>query len=158
MEIIQIISASLILAASVIPLYFVLMIRTKKQKILSSFLFIALLTYGIHTILESVEVIDYSLFTKICLFASVFGLIVSYSFFQIRHSNVIIGGLFGLAMMISFGIWMIGELFEAVVEEDEFTESFEYISHGVMTGFGIFLIIRSFWIRNIIHIESKNIE
>jgi hypothetical protein len=158
MEIIQIISASLILAASVIPLYFVLMIRTKKQKILSSFLIIALLTYGIHTILESVEVIDYSLFTKICLFASVFGLIVSYSFFQIRHSNVIIGGLFGLAMMISFGIWMIGELFEAVVEEDEFTESFEYISHGVMTGFGIFLIIRFFWIRNIIHIESKNIE
>jgi hypothetical protein len=144
MEIIQIISASLILAASVIPLYFVLMIRTKKQKILSSFLIIALLTYGIHTILESVEVIDYSLFTKICLFASVFGLIVSYSFFQIRHSNVIIGGLFGLAMMISFGIWMIGELFEAVVEEDEFTESFEYISHGVMTGFGIFLIIRFF--------------
>jgi hypothetical protein len=144
MEIIQIISASLILAASVIPLYFVLMIRTKKQKILSSFLIIALLTYGIHTILESVEVIDYSLFTKICLFASVFGLIVSYSFFQIRHSNVIIGGLFGLAMMISFGIWMIGELFEAVVEEDEFTGSFEYISHGVMTGFGIFLIIRFF--------------
>jgi hypothetical protein len=158
MEIIQIISASLILAASVIPLYFVLMIRTKKQKILSSFLIIALLTYGIHTILESVEVIDYSLFTKICLFASVFGLIVSYSFFQIRHSNVIIGGLFGLAMMISFGIWMIGELFEAVVEEEEFTESVEYISHGVMTGFGIFLIIRFFWIRNIIHIESKNIE
>ena len=46
-------------------------------------------------------------------------LIVSYSFFQIRHSNVIIGGLFGLAMMISFGIWMISELFEAIAEEEE---------------------------------------
>jgi hypothetical protein len=158
MEMFPIISASIILAASLIPLYFVLRIRTKQQKILSSFLFIALLTYGIHTVLESVEIIHYSLFTKICLIASVFGLIVSYSFFQIRHSNVIIGGLFGLAMMISFGIWMIGELFEAVVEEEEFTESVEYISHGVMTGFGIFLIIRFLWIRNTIHIESKNIE
>ena len=62
-----------------------------------------MLTYGIHTVLESVEIIDYSLFTKICLIASVFGLIVSYSFFQIRHSNVIIGGIFGVAMMTSFG-------------------------------------------------------
>lgn len=85
-------------------------------------------------------------------------LIVSYFFFQIRHSNAIIGGLFGLAMMISFGIWMISELFEAIAEEEEFTESVKYISHGVMTGFGIFLIIRFFCIRNTTHIESKNIE
>ena|SRR5215212_62615 len=158
MEIIPIISASIIFVASLIPLYFLLRVRTKQQKILSLFLFIAMLTYGSHTILESVEVIDYSLLTKICLIASAFGLIVSYSFFQIRHSNVIIGGLFGLMMMISFGIWMIGELLEAIVEEEEFTESVEYISQGVMTGFGIFLITRFFWIRNIIHIESKNIE
>jgi hypothetical protein len=158
MEIIPIISASIIFVASLIPLYFVLRIRTKQQKILSSFLFIALLTYGIHTVLESVEIINYSLFTKICLIASAFGLIISYSFFQIRHNNAIIGGIFGLAMMISFGIWMIGELFETVVEEEEFTESFEYISNGVMIGFGIFLIIRFFWIRNNIYIESKNIE
>mgnify|MGYP003575449085 FL=1 len=67
-------------------------------------------------------------------------LIVSYSFFQIRHSNVIIGGLFGLAMMISFGIWMISELFEAIAEEEEFTESVKYISHGVMTGFGMIFL------------------
>jgi Na+/phosphate symporter len=158
MEIIPIISASIIFVASLIPLYFVLRIRTKQQKILSSFLFIALLTYGIHTVLESVEIINYSLFTKICLIASAFGLIISYSFFQIRHNNAIIGGIFGLAIMISFGIWMIGELFETVVEEEEFTESFEYISNGVMIGFGIFLIIRFFWIRNNIYIESKNIE
>jgi hypothetical protein len=117
-----------------------------------------LLTYGIHTVLESVEIIDYSLFTKICLIVSAFGLIISYSFFQIRDSNTIIGGIFGLAMMISFGIWMTGELFEAIVEGYEFTEDVEYISHGVMTGFGIFLIMRFFWIRNTIHIESNNIE
>lgn len=53
---------------------------------------------------------------------------------------------------------MISELFEAIAEEEEFTESVKYISHGVMTGFGIFLIIRFFWIRNTTHIESKNIE
>jgi Na+/phosphate symporter len=155
MEIIPIISASIIFVASLIPLYFVLRIRTKQQKILSSFLFIALLTYGIHTVLESVEIINYSLFTKICLIASAFGLIISYSFFQIRHNNAIIGGIFGLAMMISFGIWMIGELFETVVEEEEFTESVEYISHGVMTGFGVFLIARFFWIRKIIRLEAE---
>ena len=84
------------------------------------------------------EIIDYSVFTKICLIASVFGLIISYSFFQIRHNNIIIGGIFGLAMMISFGIWMIGELLESVAEGEESTESVEYISHGVMTGFGNF--------------------
>jgi len=156
--IIQIISASIIFVASLIPLYFVLRIRTKQQKILSSLLFIALLTYGIHTLLESLGFIDYGLFTKICLIASAFGLIISYSFFQVRHSNVIIGGIFGLAMMISFGIWMIGELFEAISEEHEFTESVEYISHGVMTGFGVFLIMRFIWIRNTIHIEPKNLE
>lgn len=155
MEIIQVISASIILVASLIPLYFILRIRIKQQKILSSFLFIALLIYGIHTMLESLKIIDYNLFTKICLIASVFGLVISYSFFHIRHSNVIIGGIFGLAMMISFGIWMIGELFESIAGGEEFTESIEYISHGVMTGFGIFLIIRFLWIRNTIHIESK---
>jgi len=104
------------------------------------------------------EIIDYSVFTKICLIASVFGLIISYSFFQIRHNNIIIGGIFGLAMMISFGIWMIGELLESVAEGEESTESVEYISHGVMTGFGIFLVIRFLWIRNTIQIESKKIE
>ena len=95
---------SVILFASVIPLYFVIRVRTKQQKILSSFLFIALLTYGVHTLLESAEIIDYSIFIKICLIASAFGLIISYSFFQIRHNNVIIGGIFGLVMMISFGM------------------------------------------------------
>lgn len=61
-------------------------------------------------------------------------------------------------MMISFRLWMIDELFEAVVEEEEFTESVEYISHGVMTGFSIFLIIQFLWVRNTIHIESRNME
>jgi hypothetical protein len=37
MEIIPVISGSVILAASLIPLYFILMIRTKKQKILHHF-------------------------------------------------------------------------------------------------------------------------
>lgn len=83
MEIIQDISVSVILFASVIPLYFVIRVRTKQQKILSSFLFIALLTYGVHTLLESAEIIDYSIFIKICLIVSAFGLIISYSFFQI---------------------------------------------------------------------------
>ena len=140
MEIIPIISVSIILAASLIPLYFVLRIRTKQQKILSAFLFTALLVYAIHTLLESLEIINYSLFTKICLIVSAFGLIISYSFFQIRHSNTIIGGIFGLVMMISFGIWMIGEVFESITGLEEFTESVEFVSHGVMTGFGIFLI------------------
>lgn len=49
-------------------------------------------------------------------------------------------------MMISFGIWMISELFEAIAEEN------------CRGGFGIFLIIRFFWIRNTTDIESKNIE
>ena len=88
-------------------------------------------------------------------YTSVFSLIISYSFFQIRHSNVIVGGIFGLVMMISFGIWMTSELYEAIAGGEEFTESVEYISHGVMTGFGVFLIARFFWIRKIIRLEAE---
>jgi hypothetical protein len=58
-------------------------------------------------------------------------------------------------MMTSFGIWMTGELFEAIVGGYEFTENIEYISHGVKTGFGVFLIARFFWIRKIVHLEAE---
>lgn len=50
---------------------------------------------------------------------------------------------------------MTGELFEAIVGGYEFTENIEYISHGVMIGFGVFLIARFFWIRKIIRLEAE---
>jgi hypothetical protein len=31
---------------------------------------------------------------------------VAYSILQIKSSHVLIGGIFGIAMMASFGVWM----------------------------------------------------
>lgn len=42
---------------------------------------------------------------------------ISYSIFQLKRSHALIGGIFGVAMIASFAVWMAGELFEAIVTE-----------------------------------------
>ncbi|MFZ0556962.1 MAG: hypothetical protein WAM26_16900, partial [Nitrososphaeraceae archaeon] len=103
MESIQLIFPCIVFAASFIPLYFAVKIKNESQRILSSLLFIALLAYGIHSLLESFEVINYDIFAKLCFIISAFGLIVAYIFLQLRSSHLLIGGIFGIAMMASFG-------------------------------------------------------
>jgi hypothetical protein len=65
--------------------------------------------------------------------------------------------MFGIAMMASFGVWMVGELFEATLftGEGEQLEIIDRISSSVMAGFGIFIIIRFLWLRKIVFVESK---
>jgi hypothetical protein len=58
-------------------------------------------------LLESFAVINYDMFTKLCFIVSAIGLMIAYFFLQLRSSHVLIGGIFGIAMMISFGVWMV---------------------------------------------------
>jgi hypothetical protein len=108
MELMQFIFTSIVFAASFIPLYFAVYIKSEGQRIISSLLFTALL--GIHSLLESFEVINYDIFVKLCFIISAFGLMVAYTILQIKSSHVLIGGMFGIAMVASFGVWMAGEL------------------------------------------------
>ncbi|HVD20366.1 MAG TPA: hypothetical protein VNB95_00310 [Nitrososphaera sp.] len=173
MELIQVISAGVAFAASSIPLYFAIKVKHESQRILSSLLFVALLAYGFHSMLESFEIINYDFFAKVCFIISAFGLMVSYSIFQLKRSHALIGGIFGIAMMASFAVWMAGELFEAIVttttttkeqvEEGEEGEEqrhrpdeiIDSVSSLVMSGFGVFLIFRFFWLRKAATLEAK---
>jgi hypothetical protein len=169
----QIISVLIILAASSIPIHFALKIKTERQRILSSFLFAALIAYSIHTLLESFELVNYQLFTRLCFIVAAFGLMAAYSLYQFRTNHALIGGFFGIAMIMAFGMWMAGELVEAVTitttitdadtdthtEADEeqhgINKTIDTISSMVMAGFGIFLIARFFWLQSVMPIEPK---
>jgi hypothetical protein len=82
----------------------------------------------------------------------------AYSFLQFRANHVLIGGLFGIAIIASFGTWMVGELIESFVVTEENVENVEYINSSVMAGFSIFLIARFFWLRNVMPIEPKYVR
>ena len=159
----QIMSVLIVLTASSIPIHFTLKIKTERQRILSSLLFAALIAYSIHSLLESFELVNYQLFTKLCFIVSAFGLMAAYSFYQFRTNHALIGGIFGIAMMAAFGMWMVGELIEAIAitpnEEREYgVKSIDNISSIVMAGFGIFLIARSFWLKSVMPIEPKYVR
>lgn len=157
MELIQFIVPVVVFTASIIPLYFVVKIRNESQRFLSALLFIALLAYGIHSLLESFEVLNYDIFIKLCFIVSASGLLVAYTFLQLKSSHGLIGGIFGIAMMASFGVWMAGELLESTIfaAEGKQHEIVDLISSIVMGGFGIFIIVRFMWLRRIMFIESK---
>jgi hypothetical protein len=157
MEFIQPVFLILVFAASAIPLYFLINIKTKSQRILSILLFISLIAYGIHSLLESFEMINYNILAKLCFIISAIGVIVAYFFLQLRSSHILIGGIFGVAMMTSFGVWMSGEFLEATlfVVGGEQHETIDLISSGVMGGFSIFIIVRFLWLRRMMIIESK---
>ena len=159
----QIISVIIVLAASSIPIRFALKIKTERQRILSSFLFAALIAYSIHSLLESFELVNYQVFTKLCFIVSAFGLIAAYSFYQVRTNHALIGGIFGIAMIAAFGMWIVGELVEAITitntEDGEYgMKTIDSISSIVMAGFGIFLIARFFWLRSVMPIEPKYVR
>jgi hypothetical protein len=152
----QLIFTSIVFAASIVPLYFAVNLRSESQRIVSLFLFIALLAYGIHSLLESFGVINYDIFVKLCFIISACGLIIAYSILQLKSSHVLIGGMFGIAMIISFGVWMVGELLEATFfATEEQHEIMDQISSGVMAGFSIFIIVRFLWLRRIVYVESR---
>jgi hypothetical protein len=160
---IQIMSVFIVLVASSIPTYFALKIKTERQRILSSLLLAALISYCIHSLLESFELVNYQVFTRLCFIVAAFGLMTAYSLYQFRTNHALIGGIFGIAMIAAFGMWMVGELIEAIAitptEDGEYgVKSIDSISSIVMVGFGIFLIARFFWLRTVMPIEPKHVR
>ena len=162
-SLIQIFSVLIVLAASSIPIHFAIKIKSERQRILSSFLFAALIAYSIHTLLESFELVNYQVFTRLCFIVAAFGLMTAYSLYQFRTNHALIGGLFGIAMIVAFGMWMGGELVEAItINAARATEDVENgitamdsITSIVMAAFGIFLIARFIWLKSLMPIEPK---
>ena len=157
-NLLQIISACIVLVAALIPIHFMLGVKTRRQRILSSILLIVLSAYSAHSLIEALDLVgdNYQVFTKLCFIISAFGLMVSYSFFQLKTNHTLIGGIYGVAMMVAFSTWMIAEFVEvAIISNQESHEMVENVSSLMMAGFGIFLISRFFWLRNIIPIEAK---
>ncbi|HEY1248872.1 MAG TPA: hypothetical protein VGE97_07795 [Nitrososphaera sp.] len=162
-SLIQIISVLLVLTASSIPIHFAIKIKNERQRILSSLLFAALIAYSIHTLLESFELVNYQMFTRLCFIVAAFGLMTAYSLYQFRTNHALIGGLFGIAMIVAFGIWMGGELVEAITlnaipateDMENGIMAIDSITSTVMAGFGIFLIARFLWLKSSMPIEPK---
>jgi hypothetical protein len=157
LSLMQLIFTSVVFAASIVPLYFAVNIRSESQRIISLLLFIALLSFEIHSVLESFEIFNYDIFVKLCFLISACILITAYSILQLKSSHVLIGGMFGIAMITSFGVWMAGELLESTLfaAAAELHEDMDQICSGVMAGFGIFIIVRFLWLRRIVYVESR---
>src|SRR5205085_11701757 len=124
-------------------------------------LLIVLAAYSVHSLIEAFQLLgsNYQLFAKSYFIVSAFGLMLSYSFYQMKVKHAVIGGIYGIAMVASFGTWMIGEVFESIVYMNANSiEIIENISSVVMASFGIFLIGRYLWLRSAVTIPSKYLE
>ncbi len=157
-NLVQITSACIVLVSTLIPLNFMIGVKARRQRVLSSILLIVLAAYSTHSLLEVFALLgaDYQVFTKLCFVISAFGLIASYSFYQMKGNHTLIGGIYGISMIAAFGTWITVELFEAAsVISGESIEMAENISSIVMAVFALFLIGRYFWLRSILPIEPN---
>lgn len=154
-NLIQIASACIVLVSTLVPLYFMLCIKAERQRLLSVILFIVLQAYVVHSLIEAFGLLDsaFQVFIKVCFVVAAFGLMVSYSFFQIRAKHSLVGGIFGAAMLLAFAAWMTVELAEATTMFDN--ESIESIGSVVMAGFAVFIIARYFWLRSTVLLEAR---
>src|SRR5437867_9424765 len=96
-NLIQITSACVVLAASLVPLYFILGVRADRQRLLSVILFVVLQAYVVHSLIESFQLLGtgYQVFAKLCFVVSTLGLVASYSFFQVKAKHTLVSGIFG---------------------------------------------------------------
>lgn len=145
MEIIQIISAIVVFIASSIPIYFASQVFRNKAVFFSSvLLFLALVTYGIGIVTELYTEHLGEFIIKFCLAAAVIGTMTSYIVLQRRRSRMLIGGMFGLVMLVSFGTLFIGETLEVFFPQ---VMVLKYLNSSTMIGFGIFIVFRYLWLR-----------
>jgi hypothetical protein len=152
-NLIQITSACIVLASSLVPLNFMLGVKSGRQRFLSVVLFLVLQAFVVHSLLEAFEfvAVGYQVFTKLCFVIAAFGLVAAYIICQVKARHTLIGGLFGIAMLTAFGVWMIVETIETSgLLTGERMELVESLGSIFMGGFGIFLVTRFFWIRHAI--------
>jgi len=153
METLQIASTTIILLASVIPFYIGIKVRANKQILLSSILLVSiLLTYGIHSIVESLLLNNFALIFEICFAASVIGTILSYTIFQKRSLHSLVSGIFGIAILSVFVTWMAGEMVENFIPI--YSSAAKDLTSLVMIGFGTLIFARFFWLKRIFGVQT----
>jgi hypothetical protein len=75
--------------------------------------------------------------------------------YQIQSKHPVIAGAFGVAMVVSFTIWMVAELMESATVSEMQTQILELVGSSAMAGFAAFVLVRFFWIRNIAPIDTR---
>lgn len=151
MEPIQIISAFMVFAASSVPFYFLLKIKSKKQIILSSFLAAALIVFGIHSTIEATEMLEDDTILQVCFVVALSCLIVTYYVFKTRKLHSF-NGVFGVVMFLAFGIWVITEILENYIPNKEVLDTLNSIA---MIGFASFIIVKFLWSRKTVLYETR---
>ena len=108
-----------------------------------------------HSLIEAFQLVEagYQIITKLCFVISTFGLMVSYSFYQVKAKQSLIGGLFGIVMITAFAACMVGELVETTLAID--IETIESMTALAMAGFSCFIVARFIWLKNVILLESE---
>ena len=157
-NLLELVSAGVVLSASSIPIYLIYSVRAQRQRLLSSILLAALLNFAALSILESFELTNYQIVAKLFFITSALFLVVTYFVFQLRANHVLVGGLFGVAMIVAFGTWIAGEIVEVSYLSGENSKTLDSITSMLMAGFGGFLFARYFWLRSIMPIETKHLK
>jgi hypothetical protein len=155
-NLIQITSACIVLASSLVPLNFMLGVKSHTERFLSTILFVVLLAYVTHSLMEAFDLvaIGYQAFAKICFVTAALGLVASYLVCQVKARHMLVGGLFGVAMLAAFGAWMAVEVIETSgLLVAQRLESVESLGSVFMAGFGVFLVARFFWLRHSVTIS-----
>jgi hypothetical protein len=151
MEPIQIASAVVAFAASSVPFYFLFKIKSKKQVVLSSFLAATLIVFGIHSIIETMGMLEDGTILQMCFVVSLSCLIATYYVFKTKKPYSF-NGAFGVVMTLVFGIWTATEILENYIPSKE---SLDVLNSAAMIGFGIFIIARFLWSRKTILYETR---
>jgi hypothetical protein len=151
MESIQIASAVVAFAASSVPFYFLFKIKSKKQVVLSSFLAATLIVFGIHSIIETMGMLEDGTILQMCFVVSLSCLIATYYVFKTKKPYSF-NGAFGVVMTLVFGIWTATEILENYIPSKE---SLDVLNSAAMIGFGIFIIARFLWSRKTILYETR---
>jgi len=151
MEPVQLVSSLVAFAASSVPFYFLLKIKSRKQLVLSLFLGVALLVFGIHSIMETSHIIEDDIIFKACFIVSLSCLIAAYFVFRTKKPHSF-NGVFGVAMLLVFGFWAATELVEYYIPHQE---TMDIINSFVMIGFSVFIIARFLWFRKVVLYSTK---
>jgi len=130
-SLIQIISVLIVLAASSIPIHFALKIKTERQRILSSFLFAALIAYSIHTLLESFELVNYQVFTRLCFIVAAFGLMTAIILFVYGIIPTLQPSEFGRVYAAYGGIFIVSAIVWGRIVDKKKPDRYEIIGSMV---------------------------
>jgi hypothetical protein len=145
MEIIHIASAAITLLSAMVPIYFIIKVSYNRKVFFSSILlFTVLMSYGVHAILESIWQNNFELI-RICFMVSITGTLITYLAFRKKQTTFPISGVFGIALLLVFCIWISSETIRLFIPS--YAIEATYFVSLAMIGFGILLLVKFFWLR-----------